>query len=631
MALPARCVLDLTIEDNRRASWHATRAEHRWPLRHARHDPAIDARDAGSGQDLRRAAACDVVDVIARPPLHGSRGLRRSDRWRYCRAAPLRPARGRGRALVTIADVVPPARSTCRAFAAWVVGPATLVGPAATPVAGARGDSATPGGRRDPRDGIRRRREPDASFSRCPPSGVGSRLNHRRCLKAGSRTSPPDHLAGRCRASRAAPVCTRPGACPGGRSVYGGCARRDRVAAPIPNRGCHTFFDLCAVMLRRRDTDCKRAARRPRNGSAAAAAIGARTSSFSSNSTPFTRREAFHESLCLVLSFTIAGVSPTPSRRPRRGPARSPKRPASVQLGSDTDAAAPRTRLGPVRTATSSAGQTVGILGPRVLIRKGPDGQRRARPTWHSFWCGMTHGRRILRATTALVGREPEGHDQQHPCDPHSGLSTTTRQRGKRERRQGTGHRDTHIADPIAVLVRTTSPRRRSRPRRSTRASDAVHRASPSSAARPAEAGGTCALRMVLVRCAASPTRQRRRLTAPACSGWCARRRAHGCPLAAPKRSPALPSAEPANRSRAGRQATGIALTVAADRGSVTVAPAPPSARPRGCFAAEGLDITVQSTQGGAESCRRGERSYPFASPRDLAACSPTSKGLPLR
>jgi hypothetical protein len=249
VALPRSCVLGLAVEDRRRTIV-ARDAAGKLIVHHdeARTSPAIDPATFVPPEVAAALAGCAVVDVIARPPLHGmARLLGDSIAWRYL-SQRARPAVASGGRSVVVANVEPPAALELPRLATWSLGGETVSGAAATPsrvlaAIGAAGDVVVHA------HGVVDVALPDASFLALSPEPDGRfALTTGDVRKARFATSPIVILAA-CRASQAAPVWHATWSLPAA-FVYAGARAVIASAAPIPDSEAAAFFDAVRAKLR---------------------------------------------------------------------------------------------------------------------------------------------------------------------------------------------------------------------------------------------------------------------------------------------------------------------------------------------------------------------------------------------
>jgi CHAT domain-containing protein len=194
-------------------------------------------------------AACPVVDVIARPPVHGmARLLGDAIAWRY-RARRDRPIAGAvaPRSLV-VGDVEPPPALELPRLATWSTSGELLSGASATPsrVLAAIGSAAEV---TIHAHGLIDVALPDASFLALSPDPDGRfALTTGDVRKAHFTTSPLIVLAA-CRSASAAPVWHETWSLPTA-FVLAGARAVIASAAPIPDGDAPAFFDAVRDRVR---------------------------------------------------------------------------------------------------------------------------------------------------------------------------------------------------------------------------------------------------------------------------------------------------------------------------------------------------------------------------------------------
>ncbi|HLU68937.1 MAG TPA: CHAT domain-containing protein, partial [Kofleriaceae bacterium] len=136
---PDRCALGIALEEDLTAV--ARDAGGAVVGRYLPRRPAVEIDPAAlvPGDIAGALAGCELVDVLARPPVHGMPGLLGPEvAWRYLGHRRSRAGRGAGpRRRVVIADPIPPAELHLPRLAGWrgEPGDVELRGPAATPSA----------------------------------------------------------------------------------------------------------------------------------------------------------------------------------------------------------------------------------------------------------------------------------------------------------------------------------------------------------------------------------------------------------------------------------------------------------------------------------------------------------------
>ncbi len=135
LTVPQRCALGIAVEDQRRmAVVRSADGVLLVAYDEKRSSPRDDLRTVISPAQLAALGQCPVVDVLARPPVHGtSRLLPESVAWRYLSARRQPAMQPRGPSVV-VADVEPPATLGLPRLATWQsVSGRTLSGASATP------------------------------------------------------------------------------------------------------------------------------------------------------------------------------------------------------------------------------------------------------------------------------------------------------------------------------------------------------------------------------------------------------------------------------------------------------------------------------------------------------------------
>jgi len=249
LTVPARCVVGLAIEDQRRAI--VARGATGDSVVHydeTRRTPAIEAGTLVPAEITASLAGCATVDVIARPPIHGmSRLLGDAIAWRYLsrRSGPVKPPGGRS---IVIANVEPPAALELPRLATWSSATDTVAGLIATPsrvlqAIGTAGEVVVHA------HGMVDVAQPDASFLALSPDSDGRfALTTGDVRKARFATSPLIVLAA-CRASLAAPVLHETWSLPAA-FVYAGARAVIASTAPMPDAEAGAFFDLLRAIVR---------------------------------------------------------------------------------------------------------------------------------------------------------------------------------------------------------------------------------------------------------------------------------------------------------------------------------------------------------------------------------------------
>jgi cellulose synthase operon protein C len=264
VALPARCALGLAVEDQRRMAV-ARGAVGEWVVRYdeQRTSTADDPRTLVPTELLAVLRDCDVVDVLARPPLHGTARLLPDElAWHYrsARRQPL-PAtslasEGPAPSLI-VADVEPPAALELPRLASWQQTPAAapsglhaglLSGAAATParVLAALADAGEVvihahgiGGQRSPASGGA---VADSAFLALSTDDAGTYALTSAAVRATTLRRHPLVVLAACSASQGAPVLHQPWSLPAA-FVHAGARAVIASSAPIPDVEAGEFFD----------------------------------------------------------------------------------------------------------------------------------------------------------------------------------------------------------------------------------------------------------------------------------------------------------------------------------------------------------------------------------------------------
>lgn len=135
LTVPTRCALGIAVEDQRRmAVVRSADGKLLVAYDENRRSPRDELRTVISPAQLAALAECPAVDVLARPPVHGtSRLLPESMAWRYL-SARRQPAMAPRGPSVVVADVEPPSTLRLARLATWqAVSGRTLSGASATP------------------------------------------------------------------------------------------------------------------------------------------------------------------------------------------------------------------------------------------------------------------------------------------------------------------------------------------------------------------------------------------------------------------------------------------------------------------------------------------------------------------
>jgi cellulose synthase operon protein C len=241
--VPTSCALGLAVEDQRRMAV-ARDARGGWVVRYDEHRTTTsdDPKALVSAEILAALASCPSVDVLARPPLHGtSRLLPESIAWRYrsARHSPLRLSEGPA---VVVADVEPPAALALPRLATWQTPRSeTLSGAAATP-ARVLAAIANAGEVVIHAHGVGAPGASDASFLALSSDAAGRYALTVADVRAATLHHSPLVVLAACRASLGAPVLHEPWSLPAA-FVYAGARAVVASAAPIPDSEAGEFFD----------------------------------------------------------------------------------------------------------------------------------------------------------------------------------------------------------------------------------------------------------------------------------------------------------------------------------------------------------------------------------------------------
>jgi hypothetical protein len=249
LTAPDRCVLGLAIEDRARAV--VARDATGKTLVHfdqGRTMPAIDPASLVPPDIAGALTACPVVDVIARPPVHGmARLLGDAIAWRYLarRDRPVAPPSPRS---LVVGDVEPPPALELPRLATWSSSGELLSGASATPsrvlaAIGAAGEVTIHA------HGLIDVALPEASYLALSPDAGGRfALTTTDVRKARFTTSPLIVLAA-CRSASAAPVLHETWSLPAA-FVLAGARAVIASAAPIPDSNASAFFDAVRDKVR---------------------------------------------------------------------------------------------------------------------------------------------------------------------------------------------------------------------------------------------------------------------------------------------------------------------------------------------------------------------------------------------
>jgi hypothetical protein len=249
LTVPERCVLGLAIEDHQRAVVARDAAgKILVHLDEGRTAPAIDPASLVPPDIAGALAACPVVDVIARPPIHGmARLLGDAIAWRYLarRDRPVAPPSSRQ---LVVGDVEPPPALELPRLATWSTSGELLSGASATPsrvlaAIGGAGEVTIHA------HGLVDVALPDASLLALSPEPDGRfALTTADVRKAHFTTSPLIVLAA-CRSASAAPVLHETWSLPAA-FVRAGARAVIASAAPIPDGDAPALFDAVRDKVR---------------------------------------------------------------------------------------------------------------------------------------------------------------------------------------------------------------------------------------------------------------------------------------------------------------------------------------------------------------------------------------------
>ncbi|MEZ4363172.1 MAG: CHAT domain-containing protein [Kofleriaceae bacterium] len=241
--LPARCALGLAVEDRRRMAV-ARDVEGRWRVHYdeRRVSTQDDPRELVTAELLASLAACPVIDVLARPPLHGAARLLPEElAWRY-RSARRAPAGAGGGPTVTVGDVEPPAALGLPRLANWRDAKGqTLAGAAATP-ARVLAALTTASDVVIHAHGVGAPGADDASFLALSADARGDYALTAAEVRAAKLERGPLVVLAACGAAKGAPVVHEPWSLPAA-FVYAGARAVVASAAPIPDAEASEFFD----------------------------------------------------------------------------------------------------------------------------------------------------------------------------------------------------------------------------------------------------------------------------------------------------------------------------------------------------------------------------------------------------
>ncbi|HEY1547058.1 MAG TPA: CHAT domain-containing protein [Kofleriaceae bacterium] len=242
LALPATCVIGLAIDDDRRAI--VARDAAGKLITHydaARTSPAIDAATFVPADVRAALASCTQVDVIARPPLHGTSRLFGDDvAWRYL-SRRTHPVGAATSSSIAIADAEPPPALELPRLQSWGSAGETISGAAATPsrvlaAIGGAGEVIVHA------HGLVDVAEPDASYLALSPDADGKFALTTGDVRKAHFTASPLVILAACQGSLAAPVFHDTWSLPAA-FVYAGARAVIASAAPIPDADASAFFD----------------------------------------------------------------------------------------------------------------------------------------------------------------------------------------------------------------------------------------------------------------------------------------------------------------------------------------------------------------------------------------------------
>lgn len=261
VTLPEGCVLGVAVEDKRRMAVARDRRG-QWQVHYdeARVSPVDDARELVPADVLAALRDCPVVDVLARPPLHGAARLLPDDlAWRYrsARRAPLPAAAPAAGPTLIVADVEPPASLGLPRLASWEALPGAASASQRWPVSLISGSSATPervlaalaeasevvihahgiGGR-----DAGAASAPDSAFLALSADAAGNYALTAGAVRAATLRRHPLVVLAACSASQSAPVLHEPWSLPSA-FVLAGARAVVASAAPIPDLEAGEFFD----------------------------------------------------------------------------------------------------------------------------------------------------------------------------------------------------------------------------------------------------------------------------------------------------------------------------------------------------------------------------------------------------
>jgi hypothetical protein len=243
LPVPTRCALGMAVEDQRRMAV-VLGADGRALVHYdeARTSPSDAPHTVLTAPLLAALATCPVVDVLARPPVHGTaRLLPEALAWRYlsARRGPL--ARSSGPAVI-VADVEPPVTLGLPRLATWqALTGRTLSGASATPerVLSAVAEA---GEVVIHAHGLGSREAGDAAFLALSADASGRYALTAADVRATTLRGGPLVVLAACSASLGAPVFHEPWSLPAA-FVFAGARAVIASTAPIPDREAAELFD----------------------------------------------------------------------------------------------------------------------------------------------------------------------------------------------------------------------------------------------------------------------------------------------------------------------------------------------------------------------------------------------------
>ncbi|HEY0484318.1 MAG TPA: CHAT domain-containing protein [Kofleriaceae bacterium] len=244
-----RCVLGVAIEDQQR-TFVARGVDSKTIVHHdeARKTVALDPTTLVPAEISTALSRCDVVDVIARPPIQGmSRLLGDALAWRYVsrRGRPVTPQSGPS---LVVGNVQPPAALELPRLPTWSTSGEMLSGASATPsrvlaaISGAGEVTIHAHGLVDVA-------LPDASFLALSPEPDGRFALTTADVRKARFTASPLIVLAACRASSAAPIWHETWSLPAA-FVLAGARAVIASAAPIPDAEAGQFFDAVRGKVR---------------------------------------------------------------------------------------------------------------------------------------------------------------------------------------------------------------------------------------------------------------------------------------------------------------------------------------------------------------------------------------------